>query len=61
MCQLIVSADDDSLRKLVRACSKPTTTNCSWHIYRVASLIRQEAQGEIVSRIYAKRAVEKKE
>jgi len=59
MCQLIVDTDDDSLRKLVRACDKPTTTNCSWHIYRIAPLVQQAAREEIVSRIYAKREAKK--
>ena len=51
---LIAVMGEDELRNLVRACDKPSVTNCGWHTYRVAPLIKEEAQQEIAARAYAK-------
>jgi hypothetical protein len=54
MYSLIVTMGDDELHNLVSACDKPTEGNCGWHIYRIAPLVKKEAQEEIGHRLYIK-------
>lgn len=50
MYQAIVDASDDDLMALRRACGEPTQTNCGWSTYRVARVIFDEIDGEILRR-----------
>lgn len=35
---------DDELQQIAEDATMPNQTNCGWHIYRVAQLIKAEAQ-----------------
>lgn len=59
MIEMITATDDASLRTLVRACRKPTTTNCPWQIYRIAPSVQHLAGQEIMRRRYAKKQAKK--
>ena len=48
----IVEMTDDELHNLINACDKPSETNCGWHIYVIAPLVKKEAQEEMAYRTY---------
>lgn len=42
----ISNMSDRDLEKLEIACGEPTSSNCSWSIYRIAPLIAKQVHGE---------------